>query len=383
MTETDIDVSFVFPCLNEEKTMELCVNELLDVIKNMKAKCEIIISDNGSTDNSLNIAKKLPVRVVNTPQKGYGSALRNGFEHAKGKYIAFADIDGSYPLKFLPQMYEAALKEDADMVIASRMTGEIEKNAMPWLHRHIGTPILTMLINLFFKGKLTDCNSGFRLMKKTAYESWNTTSDGMEFASELLIKALKNKAKMVEIPAGLRVDKRSKVPHLNTWKDGMRHLLFILSECPRLFENIGFILLVLFSLIFGVARIFSPLKIGNITFLNYHTQIVCIIFATLGMQLYMYSSMLYVLRPKEKPRKVLATLLDIKEDRLLFLIFAIFLLVGYGVIKLFYTWIKTDFQELNMLYDMLLYVYLVSVLSSGAIGLLGAHIVKKVLKKNC
>ena len=188
---------------------------------------------------------------------------------------------------------------------------------------------------------------------------------------------------MVEIPAGLRVDKRSKVPHLNTWKDGMRHLLFILSECPRLFENIGFILLVLFSLIFGVARIFSPLKIGNITFLNYHTQIVCIIFATLGMQLYMYSSMLYVLRPKEKPRKVLATLLDIKEDRLLFLIFAIFLLVGYGVIKLFYTWIKTDFQELNMLYDMLLYVYLVSVLSSGAIGLLGAHIVKKVLKKNC
>ncbi len=380
MVDNNIDISFVFPCLNEEKTIKFCVQQLEKVIKKIDAKCEIIISDNGSTDKSLQIAEKLPVRIVHTKQRGYGAALRNGFKHAYGRYVAFADIDGSYPLEFLPKMYKTALETNADMVIASRMNGKIEKKAMPWLHKYIGTPILTWLINMLFRGKLSDCNSGFRLMKKSAYESWRTTSDGMEFASELLIKALKNKAKIVEIPAGLRVDKRDKTPHLSTWRDGMRHLLFILSECPKLFELSGLSLLIIFSALFVISVFMAPLRIGNISVLNYHTQIACIICSILGMQLWMYALMLYALKPKEHKTVFSDWALTIKEDKLFYLICAIVLIVGCGLLRLFYIWYSVNFAKINMLYDMLIYVYLIAVLGSWAIGLLGVHIVKKCLK---
>ena len=380
MDENSIDISFIFPCLNEEKTIEICVKELEKVIQEIDAQCEIIISDNGSTDKSLEIAKKLPVRIVHTKERGYGAALRNGFKNAKGKYVAFADIDGSYPLEFLPQMYKTALKEQADMVIASRMTGTIEDGACPWLHRYVGTPILTGLINLLFRGKLSDCNSGFRLMKRSSFESWKTKSDGMEFASELLIKALKNKAKIVEIPAGLRKDKRDKVPHLSTWKDGMRHLLFILSECPKLFEITGLFILLLFSFIFAVAIFVAPLSIGNISFLNYHSQMACIIFSILGMQLWMSSMTLYAIKPQEIPCKFSKAALDIKEDKLFYLICIIFTVIVFGLGKLLYTWQQADFSDINMLYDMLVYIYFVSVLGTGTIGLLGIHIIKKIIK---
>lgn len=207
-----IDLSFVFPCLNEEKTISNVILELKKILETMPICTEIIISDNGSTDNSVDLALKLGVQVVRTPIKGYGEALKKGFQKARGKYIAFSDIDGSYPLEYLPYMYNQAVTSDADMVIASRLKGRIEKNAMPFLHRYLGTPILTKIINFLFKGKFSDCNSGFRLFKKTSYKSWKVNSSGMEFASELLIKALKHKAKITEISAGLNCDKRSNPP---------------------------------------------------------------------------------------------------------------------------------------------------------------------------
>ncbi|MBQ9235575.1 MAG: glycosyltransferase family 2 protein [Alphaproteobacteria bacterium] len=382
MTDSNVDISFVFPCFNEEGTIKSCVQELEKVIKKIDAKCEIIISDNGSTDKSLQIAEKLPVRIVHTKQRGYGAALRNGFKHSYGRYIAFADIDGSYPLEFLPKMYAKALKTNADMVIASRMTGNIEDGAMPWLHRHLGTPVLTWLINLLFRGKLSDCNSGFRLMKKTAYNSWHTSSDGMEFASELLIKALKHKAEIVEIPAGLRVDKRDKPPHLSTWRDGMRHLMFILSECPKLFELSGLSLLIVFSLLFAISVFMAPLRIGRISVLNYHTQIACIICSILGMQLWMCALTLYVLKPQEHKTKLSNLALTIREDKLFYLICAVVLVVGCGLLRLFYIWYSVNFAKIDMLYDMLIYVYLIAVLGGGATGLLVVHIVKKLLKIN-
>lgn len=151
------------------------------------------------------------------------------------------------------------------MVIASRMTGKIEDGAMPWLHRYVGTPVLTKLINVLFRGKLSDCNSGFRVMKKSSYESWNVSSGGMEFASELLIKALKHKAKIIEIPAGLRPDKRSRAPYLKTWRDGMRHLLFILSESPKLFEVVGLTGVLLASFLQLCAWSLGPTRILGVS----------------------------------------------------------------------------------------------------------------------
>lgn len=306
MNSKKTEISFIFPCLNERETIEGCIRELQQVLSAMNIDYEIIISDNGSTDGSLEIAQKYKdVRIVHAAKKGYGEALKNGFAQANGKYIAFADIDGSYPLNFLPQMYEKIVAENADMVVASRMKGKIEDKAMPFMHRYVGTPVLTWIINLLFGGKLSDCNSGFRIMKNSAYKSWKVMSSGMEFASELLIKALKNKAKIIEIPAGLNRDKRSKAPHLNTWRDGMRHLLFILSECPKFFELIGLIFFITFSALEMMSIFLAPLSIGNITILNYHSQLIFIILSSLGIQIWCFSMMLYIFRHRKSRIKSL------------------------------------------------------------------------------
>ena len=132
-----IDLSFVFPCLNEEKTISSVVRELQNVLKKMPITAEIIISDNGSTDQSVALAKKLGCRIVHAKKKGYGEALKKGFAEATGKYIAFADVDGSYPLNYLPKMYRKIVKEDLDMVIAGRLKGKIEKGSMPFLNRYL------------------------------------------------------------------------------------------------------------------------------------------------------------------------------------------------------------------------------------------------------
>lgn len=376
----NIDVSFIFPCLNEEKTIAFCLNELQEVLQNTGINYEIIVSDNGSADKSIEIAKSFGVKVVNAEQRGYGAALKNGFANAAGKYIAFADIDGSYPLEFLPQMYKTAEENNADMVVASRMKGKIETGAMPCLHRYLGTPVLTFLINLLFGGKLSDCNSGFRLMKKSAYEKWKPISNGMEFASELLIKALKNKAKIVEIPAGLRVDKRECAPHLNTWKDGMRHLLFILSESPKLFEFVGGSLFLLFSLLFAAASFSAPISIGHIRIFDYHTQLICISLATIGVQIWLFSATLYLFKVQDVPSKLSRFFINLEEDKLFFIFCSILLLMAYCFISVFMTWSGLNFSSLNMLYSILRYVYLISVLGSGALGLLILHIVKNVVR---
>lgn len=371
------DISFIFPCLNEEKTIKDCIIELQEVMNKMNVNYEIIISDNGSTDNSVKIAKSLGVKVVHTQIKGYGSALKNGFANAQGEYIVFADIDGSYPLEYLPTMYEKAIKENADMVIASRTLGTIEKNAMPFLHRYLGTPVLTFLVNFLFRGKFSDINSGFRLMKRNSYQKLNVRSNGMEFASELLIKALKQHNKIIEIAAGLRVDKRDTAPHLNTWRDGMRHLLFIFSEAPKLFEIIGGLIFFLFSAIFITSQVLGPIKIGNVGILDYHTQLISIIFATLGMQIWVFSSILYLVKPENKPSNITKYLMDIGESRLLGIILVILMLLLYCIISIFSIWSEIGYGQLNLLTYILKYIFIISVLGTGVLGLLMTHIIKK------
>lgn len=277
-------------------------------------------------------------------------------------------------------MYKTAEETNADMVVASRMKGEIEPNAMPFLHRYLGTPILTFLINLLFRGKLSDCNSGFRLMKRSAYEQWHAASNGMEFASELLIKALKHKAKIVEIPAGLRVDKRDCKPHLNTWNDGMRHLLFILSESPRLFEAAGGLLFICFSLLFAAASFSSPITIGRMRIFDYHTQLICISMATIGVQIWLFSAMLYLFKSSDTPSKISGYFINLKEDKLFFIFCCILLLMVYCFISVFMTWSSLNFGHLNMLYLVLRYVYVIYVLGSGALGLLILHVVKNIIR---
>ncbi len=201
-TKNNVDLSFVIPCLNEEETIGGVIDEINNALDGSGIKYEIIVSDNGSTDKSKDISLSKGCRVVEERiHKGYGAALQKGFGAAQGEYVAFSDADGSYIVSHIKDMYKTAKEKNCDMVIASRLKGEIEESAMPFLHRYLGTPVLTFLINIFFNGRLSDCNSGFRLIRKEAYEKWNIKGMGMEFASELLVKALIHNRNSVGIAA--------------------------------------------------------------------------------------------------------------------------------------------------------------------------------------
>lgn len=213
-------ISIVIPCLNEEKTIGLCVKKAVKM-------GEVIVADNGSTDNSAEIARSLGAKVVNVETKGYGAALIEGLSAASGEYLVMADADDSYNFEEI-EPFVQKLGEGFDFVIGNRFKGKIEAGAMPFLHRHLGTPVLTIIMNFLFKTGISDVNCGMRAMTKDAFLRMKLKSTGMEFASEMIIKASLCGLKIAEVPCNLYKDKRDKPPHLSTWRDGWRHLRFML-----------------------------------------------------------------------------------------------------------------------------------------------------------
>jgi glycosyltransferase involved in cell wall biosynthesis len=372
-----MDLTFVFPCLNESRTIALCIDAVrksLDADPSLKY--EIVIGDNGSTDDSRQIAEARGARVVPVPERGYGAALRGGIAAAEGKYVMFADADGTYFYEHSLELYRATSKADTDMGIASRMRGVIEPGAMPTLHRILGTPVLTGLINLLFKGKLSDCNSGFRCLKKTAYETWDIRASGMEFASELLIKALKKKASTVEIVSGLRPAPVERTPHLRTWRDGMRHLLFILSERPRMFELVGLLLIVVATLLQGIAGVTGPINLAGLNIFGIHSQVLLLLSAVMGTQIYMLSAAMF-LQKSEEPRAVTRRLIEMNEGSLFFLLVALLggisLVIGWLVLQ----WIRANFAGLDYAHTLVVWLHFLAVPSMIAFGMLGVHILRK------
>ncbi len=222
-----INVSVVIPCLNEEKTVAICVRKALKSLHKLGQKGEVVVADNGSVDNSIKMAQEAGAKVINVPVKGYGSALIEGILAAKGTYIIMADADDSYNFEELSPFLQK-LKQGYDFVIGNRFKGKIEKGAMPFLHRCFGTPFLTLIMNLFFKTGIGDVNCGMRAMTKEAFQRMKLKAVGMEFATEMVIKASLAKLKIAEVPCNLYKDKRKRKPHLNTWQDGWRHLRFML-----------------------------------------------------------------------------------------------------------------------------------------------------------
>lgn len=371
-----MNLTLLFPCLNESTTLAQCIGAAKASLDGANIDYEIVVADNGSTDGSQEIAKEHGARVVNVSQRGYGAALRGGFEAAKGRYVMFADADSTYLLEHCRDLYEAAIREDADMAIASRLKGVVEPGAMPFLHRYLGTPVLTGLINIFFRGKLSDCNSGFRCVRKEAYDTWRIRSSGMEFASELLIKALKAKAKIVEIPSGLRPDHRDRVAHLKTWRDGMRHLLFILSERPQLFEWLGLVLLIFGSVLQAVALVSGPVKLGVFNIFDLHSQAMFLLVALTGGQLYTFSCMLY-LKNHEKPTTLTRKLLELEEDSLFFLLIGLLFVEIAFVIGVVVRWAMVHFGGLDLVGVLFPLIHFISVPGLWAIGLLAIHVFKK------
>lgn len=372
-----MQLSFVFPCLNEEASLGQCIKEVQTSLQDSGVEYEIIVADNGSTDRSPEIARELGARLVPVPQRGYGAALRGGIEAAVAPWVMFADADSTYLLQDTLALYRKAVAEDADMAVASRIIGKIEPGAMPPLHRWLGTPVLTTLINMLFRGNLTDCNSGFRCLKKTSYQSWGIRSDGMEFASELLIKAFKKRAKAVEIPSGLRCGPPDRVAHLRTWRDGMRHLLFILAERPELFEWTGLFLVVVTTLLQLMAGLMGPQSLfGGAQFFNLHSQALLLLGGLTGSQLYLLSCFVY-LSQTSRPLPFTEKLLHLHEGTLFFVLCLLFTAQAAVVAALFFAWAGAGFSGLNLIAILLLVIHLLATFTLLTIGLLGLHIFKK------
>lgn len=375
-----LDLSFVFPCLNEEATLGACIQQVNEGLANSGVRYEIVVADNGSTDRSREIALSMGCRLVPVEERGYGAALRGGITAGQGEYVMFADSDSTYLYSDAAQLYHAAKERRADMSIASRMTGRIEPGAMPPLHRWLGTPVLTRLINILFHGRLSDCNSGFRCLRKDAFKTWGIRSNGMEFASELLIKALKAKAVVVEISSGLRCGPPGRVAHLRTWRDGMRHLLFIFSEKPRLFELSGTVALLLATLLQIAAFFTGPVSVlDTFHIFDVHSQAMLLLAGVLGTQFYLFSCMLY-LQTDDRPLALTQKLIHLDEGVLFFILLSLLLLMGGVIGFVSLKWSLHGFSNLNMAHDLLFWIHVLAVAILFSFGLLGLHVLKKAKK---
>lgn len=276
-------VSVVMPCLNESETLAICINKAKNTMEKLGIEGEVIVADNGSTDGSVDIAESLGARVVHEPEKGYGNAYRAGIAAAQGEYIVIGDSDDSYDFNDIGRFIEP-LKNGAEFVMGTRLKGEIERGAMPWLHRYIGNPILTGILNVMYHSGISDAHCGMRAFKREAYRKMNLQTTGMEFASEMVIKAAQLGLKTEEIPITLHQDGRSRPPHLRSFRDGWRHLRFMLIHSPtHLYFWPGSFLFIL-GMAAMLALLPGPVQIAG-RIVDLHVMVLGSLFAILGFQI--------------------------------------------------------------------------------------------------
>jgi len=269
-TQSDVVLTILMPCLNEVETLPICIHMAKTWMQNNPNVCaEILVADNGSTDGSQALAKELGARVIHVEQRGYGAALFEGCQQALGRYIVMGDSDASYDFKHL-DVFLDKLEDQADLVMGNRFLGGISPGAMPWKNRYIGNPVLSFIGRCLFPIHIQDFHCGIRAISKEAFLKLDLRTTGMEFASEMVIKAALLELHIQEVPTTLNKDGRSGPPHLRPWRDGWRHLRFMLLFSPRwLFIYPGLILGTLFLFFYG-ALLQGPLNVGAIT-LDVHT----------------------------------------------------------------------------------------------------------------
>jgi hypothetical protein len=282
-----VELTIVIPCLNEAETLPVCIAKAQRGLQAAGVAGEILVADNGSTDGSAAVAEKAGARVVTVREKGYGSALRGGIEAAQAKWIIMGDADDSYDFSHIDGFVQK-LRDGFDLVMGCRFPdggGTITPGAMPWKNRWIGNPILSFIGRLFFKCPVRDFHCGLRGFTKAAYEKMELKTTGMEFASEMVIKATMLKSlKIAEVPVTLRPDGRSRPPHLKPWRDGWRHLRFMLIYSPRwLFLTPG-LLLALTGGVAGIVLSAGTVHLGRVQF-DVGSLAVADMAAVVGLQL--------------------------------------------------------------------------------------------------
>jgi glycosyltransferase involved in cell wall biosynthesis len=282
-----MELTILMPCLDEAATVARCVAKARNFLDRHRIEGEVVVADNGSTDGSQAVADAAGARVIQVEERGYGAALRAGIEAARGKYVIMGDADDSYDFSRL-EGFVAKLREEYPLVMGNRFAGGILPGAMPLLHRRIGNPLLSFMGRLFFRTSVRDFHCGLRGFDRERVLALGLRTSGMEFASEVVVKAVLSGWRIAEVPTTLAPDGRGRPPHLRSFRDGWRHLRFLLLFSPRwLFLYPGISLLVL-GVAFTVLLYFAPLRIGGAG-LDIHSMLYASAAALLGLQLCLFA----------------------------------------------------------------------------------------------
>lgn len=282
-----MELTILMPCLNEAETLVECIEKAKDFLVRENIHGEVLISDNGSHDGSQQLAEKHGARVVDATQRGYGAALITGINAAKGQYIIMGDADVSYDFANL-KLFIDKLRDGYELVMGNRFKGGIKPGAMPFLNRYLGNPVLSFIGRLFFKTPIGDFHCGLRGFNRESMRKIGLQAQGMEFASEMVVKASLMKLRVTEVPTTLSPDGRSRPPHLRKWRDGWRHLRLLLLFSPRwMFLYPGLMFVFLGCILMGVLE-FGPLRISNYQ-LDINTILFSSTFLIIGVQAIFFS----------------------------------------------------------------------------------------------
>jgi glycosyltransferase involved in cell wall biosynthesis len=365
MNTTKYKISILIPVYNEEETLAHCIQEAKEAIFQSKLKANIIVIDNNSQDNSVEIANSKKVNVIHNKNRGYGANLHYGIINSGADIVFFADADGSYPFSEFKNFMKIILDEKTkvDFVLGNRFSNNMEKGAMPILNKYIGTPILTFFINYLFNSEISDCNCGMRAIRTDSYKKLGLTSPGMEYASEMIIKSIKQGLIIKNHTFKFAKDLRSKEPHLDRWVDGWRHLRYILCSTNK---NIIITIPGLLTILFFFLSLITPLANYFLDSFPFHSCLIFIVLYVLSITIFItfFSNRLIMHFSNEVYCKIIEYFIDLeKRNKLMSYSFFSF---SISIILLFYViiiWFSNDFNQINE-YSALIWMSLFGISSS-------------------
>lgn len=343
------EVSVVMPCLNEAESIGECIRQALRGLESAGADGEIVIADNGSTDGSQEIARELGARVVDVPRKGYGAALMGGFRAAKGRFVIMGDADASYDFEAIAPFIDR-LRAGDELVMGNRFKGGVKAGAMPFLNHYLGNPVLSFLGRLLFPSKIRDFHCGLRAFRRDVLPVLDLHSEGMEFASEMVVKATLNDLKISEVPTTLSPALRTRKPHLRPWRDGWRHLRFLLLFSPRWLFFYPGAALMLIGTVLMIALLPGQLDLFG-TKLDVHTMVYASALIVVGYQAILFAvfARIYAMTEGFLPARQWLENLGERVTLEAGLLAGIALVVGgiAATVVALFIWGGTGFHELN------------------------------------
>jgi hypothetical protein len=344
-----VELTILMPCLNENETIAVCLRKARSFINRTGISAEVLVADNGSTDGSQEIAATQGARVIHAYEKGYGAALLAGIAEARGIYVIIGDADDSYDFSDLDDFVQK-LRSGYDFVIGNRYLGGIMPQAMPFLHRYLGNPVLSFIGRLFFDISVGDFHCGLRGFRTDAVQRLKLHTTGMEFASEMVVRSALAGFTIAEVPTTLKPDGRSRPPHLNTWRDGWRHLKFLLVHCPTWLFTLPGLFMVGSGICLSSLLFFGPVALTRNVTLDVNTFATACFLVLLGFQFVLFGGLAkyYAATHGLLPTSAASELLDkISIERLL-LASAAAAMLGLGLFAFAVAqWADTGFQNLT------------------------------------